>query len=159
MGLASYADDRFIVAVPFRYSGSMDTHLDGVESFARIVLIDDDCDNLAYLVALLSRRGIRCVAFWRSREALEYIRSYPVSLVVTDIFMPEVDGVQLISAIKRCRPAAAVIAVSGYNQSYLRCMKALGATAGISKPIDPAILVAAVDRCLDPGFTGELCQA
>jgi hypothetical protein len=38
-------------------------------------------------------------------------------------------------------------------------MKALGATAGISKPIDPAILVAAVDRCLDPGFTGELCQA
>ncbi|MGF1630072.1 MAG: two-component system response regulator [Kiloniellaceae bacterium] len=137
----------------------MDTNLNGVESFARIVLIDDDCDNLAYLVALLSRRGIRCAAFWRSQEALEYIRSHPVSLVVTDIFMPEVDGVQLISAIKSCRPATAVIAVSGYNQSYLRCMKALGATASISKPIDPTILAAAVDRCLDPAFTGELCQA
>lgn len=137
----------------------METSPSHLESLARIVVIDDDCDSLAYLTTLLSRRGIRCVAFWRSQEALDYIRAHPVNVVVTDIFMPEVDGVQLISAIKDCRPEAAVIALSGYNQSYLRCMKVLGAIAAISKPVDPAILVAAIDRCLDPTFSGSLCQA
>ncbi|MGF1591656.1 MAG: response regulator [Kiloniellaceae bacterium] len=136
----------------------MDTRFDRDEDFASIVLIDDDCDSLDYQVALLSRHGLRCAAFWRSQEALEYVRRHPVSVVITDIFMPEVDGVQLISAIKSCRPAVAVIAVSGYNQTYLRCMKALGATAGISKPIDPSTLLAAVKRCLGSSFTGDLCQ-
>lgn len=137
----------------------METSPNDMKSLARIVVIDDDCDSLAYLTTLLSRRGIRCVAFWRSQEALDYIRAHPVAVVVTDIFMPEVDGVQLISAIKDCRPEAAVIALSGYNQSYLRCMKVLGAIAAISKPVDPATLVAAIDRCLDPTFSGNLCQA
>jgi len=137
----------------------MDTNPNRAESFAKLVVIDDDCDSLAYLTTLLSRRGIRCAAFWRSQEALDYIRVHPVTVVVTDIFMPEVDGVQLISGIKECRPEAAVIALSGYNQSYLRCMKVLGAIAAISKPVDPAILVAAVDRCLDPAFSGSFCQA
>jgi len=137
----------------------METRPNATESPARIVVIDDDCDSLAYLTTLLSRRGVRCAAFWRSQEALDYIRTHPVAVVVTDIFMPEVDGVQLISAIKDCRPEAAVIALSGYNQSYLRCMKLLGAIAAISKPVDPAALVAAIDRCLDPTFSDGLCQA
>ena len=137
----------------------MDTSFNEDESFARVVVIDDDCDSLDYLTTLLSRTGIRCEAFWRSRDALDYIRIHAVSVIVTDIFMPEVDGVELISAIKDCRPEAAVIALSGYNQSYLRCMKVLGAITAISKPADPAVLMAAVNRCLDPNFAGNFCQA
>jgi len=137
----------------------MDTDLRESGSFAKTVVIDDDCDNLAYLATLLSRVGIRCAAFWCPTEALDYIRTHPVSVVVTDVFMPQVDGVQLIAAIKNCRPKAAVIAMSGYQESYLRCMRALGAAASISKPVDPATLLAAVNRCLDPDFTGDICQA
>jgi DNA-binding NtrC family response regulator len=139
--------------------GGMDTSLNRDESFARIVVIDDDCDSLDYLTTLLSRSGIRCAAFRRSQEALDYIRIHAVSVIVTDIFMPEVDGVELLSAIKDCRPEAAVIALSGYSQNYLRCMKLLGAIATISKPVDPAVLMAAVKRCLDPTFAGNFCQA
>jgi DNA-binding NtrC family response regulator len=135
----------------------MDTNPKGSESFAKIVVIDDDRDNLAYLVALLSRKEIPCSAFSHSEDALEYICANPVSVVVTDVFMPEVDGVQLITAIKGCRPEVAVIAMSGYQESYLRCMEALGATAGLSKPVDPKILMATLARCLDPDFTGKLC--
>lgn len=137
----------------------MDTHPNGIDGFAPIVVIDDDCDSLDYLATLFARRGVRCAAFWRSQEALDYIRTYPVSVIVTDIFMPEVDGVQLISAIKNCRPEAAVIALSGYNQSYLRCMQVLGAIAALRKPVDAETLLAAVDRCLDPTFDGNFCQA
>lgn len=137
----------------------MDTNPNGTENFAKIVLIDDDCDNLAYLVTLLSRKKIPCSAFSHSEDALDYICTHPVSVVVTDVFMPEVDGVQLIAAIKDCRPEVAVIAMSGYQKSYLRCMQALGATAGLSKPVDPTLLIATLARCLDPMFNGKLCQA
>lgn len=126
----------------------MDRNPQREDSFARTVVIDDDCDSLAFLTTLLKRHGIRCAAFGRSAEALEYIEHNPVSVVVTDIFMPEVDGVQLVAAIRKCRPEATVIALSGYNESYLRCMKMLGAAEGLSKPVNPSILVPAVERFL-----------
>lgn len=137
----------------------MDTHPKTTEGFAKTVVIDDDCDNLAYLAALLSREDIPCCAFSDSEDALDYICAHPVSVVVTDVFMPEVDGVQLIAAIKDCRPDIAVIAMSGYQESYLRCMQALGAIAGLGKPVDPGTLMAVLARCLSPGFNGEICQA
>ena len=137
----------------------MDTSPKEAQGFSRTVVIDDDCDHLAFLSTLLSREGIGCASFWCSKAALDYIQKHPVSVVVTDVFMPQVDGVQLIAAIKNCRPKAAVVAMSGYQESYLRCMRALGATAGLSKPVDPATLVDVVKRCLEPTFTGTLCQA
>lgn len=137
----------------------METDSSGIQAFAKVVLIDDDSDSLDYLTALLSRHDIPCAAFWRSEDALAYIRTHPVAVVVTDIFMPEVDGVQLIAAIRDCHPEVAVIAMSGYQESYLRCMRALGAAASLRKPVDPAVLVAALLRCLDSAFTGDLCQA
>jgi DNA-binding NtrC family response regulator len=126
------------------------------EDFASVVVIDDDCDSLDFLTTLLTRRGIRCAAFWQSQQALDYIREHPVLVVITDVFMPEIDGVQLISAIKECRPEASVIALSGYNQSYLRCMRVLGAIAGMSKPVDSKALVATVGRCLSPATPVEV---
>ncbi len=128
----------------------MDGNIINSQDVASVVVIDDDLDSLDFLTTLLTRRGIPCRAFWQSQEALDYIRDNPVLVVVTDIFMPEIDGVQLISAIKECRPEASVIALSGYNQSYLRCMQVLGAIAGMSKPVDSDALVAAIDRCLPP---------
>lgn len=136
----------------------MSKHLNRNDNRAAVVLIDDDCDSLDYLATLLDRHGIRCVAFWCSREALEFIRSHPVSVVITDVFMPEIDGVQLVSEVKKHHPAATVIALSGYNQSYLRCMKLLGAAEGISKPIDPGALIAAVRRSLGCESSNCLCH-
>jgi len=127
----------------------MDGNLSPDRRSARIVAIDDDCDVLAYLVALLARHGFDCAAFWRPDDALEYIRTHPVSVVLTDVFMPEVDGIQLISAIKDCCPEAMVVGLSGYNRSYLRCMKALGAFACITKPIDPDGLMETIEQCLE----------
>jgi len=114
-----------------------------------LVVIDDDRDSLAYLTALFSRRGIRYEAFARAPEALEFIRTHAVSVVVTDIVMPDVDGVEILSAVKCYRPCAAVIALSGYDQLYLRSMVAFGAVAQMTKPVDPAVLLAAVEGCLN----------
>jgi len=136
----------------------MDGSITKAQDFASVVVIDDDFDSLDHLTTLLARRGIRCAAFWQSQEGLDYIREHPVLVVVTDIFMPEIDGVQLISAIKECRPEVSVIALSGYNQSYLRCMEVLGAIAGMKKPVDSDALVAAVDRCLTSESAAEIYE-
>lgn len=124
-----------------------------------VVVIDDDCDSLEYVATLLDRHGIRCAAFWQSREALEFIATQPVAVVITDVFMPEVDGVQLISTIRKSHPEASVIALTGHADSYLRCMKLLGAVEGISKPVDAGALVAAVRRCLGDGTCGRCLGA
>lgn len=136
----------------------MDGNIINSQDVASVVIIDDDLDSLDFLATLLTRRGIRCRAFWQSQEALDYIRDNPVLVVVTDVFMPQIDGVQLISAIKECRPEASVIALSGYNQSYLRCMQVLGAVAGMSKPVNSDALVAAIDQCLTSEAAVEIYE-
>lgn len=124
-----------------------------------VVVIDDDCDSLSYLTTLLQRHGLRCAAFWRSEEALEFIHNHPVRLVVTDVFMPEMDGVQLLSEIRKIRPETAIVALTGYGQPYLRCMKMLGAVDSLRKPIDAGAFIELVARCLDQGGSLDPCTA
>lgn len=130
-----------------------------IDSSRTVVVIDDDCDSLSYLTALLQRHGYSCAAFWRSQEALEFIRNHPVPLVVTDVFMPEMDGVQLMSEIKKVRPEAAIVALTGYGQPYLRCMKLLGAVDSLRKPIDAAALMELIKRCLGNDGGLDYCEA
>ncbi len=123
-----------------------------------IVVIDDDADYLAFLTALLLRAGYTCRGFGRAQAALEYIRANSVAVVVTDIFMPETDGIEVLGAIRRESPATAVIALSGsdqqYRRIYLNLMQVLGALCELTKPIDPEGLLAAVERCLRPAELG-----
>ncbi len=119
---------------------------------ATIVVIDDDADYLAFLTALLRRAGYCCQGFSRARAALEFVRTNPVVLVVTDIFMPETDGIEVLGQIQRESPGTAVIALSGANQQYRRIylglMQALGTICELTKPIDPEGLLTAVASCL-----------
>lgn len=129
------------------------------DSSETVVVIDDDCDSLSYLTALLQRHGLRCAAFWRSEEALDFIQKHPVRLVVTDVFMPEMDGVQLLSAIKKVRPEASIVALTGYGQPYLRCMKLLGAVESLRKPVDAGAFIEVVRCCLEPNGSLDPCNA
>lgn len=126
---------------------------------ATIVVIDDDKDYLAFLVALLSRAGYDCQGFIQARKALEHIEVAPAALVVTDIFMPETDGIEVLGAIRRTSPGTPVIALSGandrYRRIYLEAMQALGATFELNKPIDPARLLGMVESCLRLGKSGS----
>lgn len=121
---------------------------------ATIVIIDDDKDYLAFLVALLSRAGYACQGFIEARKALEYMQAAPAGLVVTDVFMPDTDGIEVLRSIRRTSPVTPVIALSGangrYRRFYLDAMQALGAAFELAKPIDPARLLIAVESCLRP---------
>lgn len=80
---------------------------------ARILVVDDDQAIRLLLRAMLERRGHAVVEAANGNEGLQYYRAAPTDLVITDIQMPVMDGLQMIQALRGDFPTAQVIAMSG----------------------------------------------
>jgi DNA-binding NtrC family response regulator len=117
---------------------------------AAVVVIDDHPEHLDYLASLLRRCGYAVDAFLSAKAALRHIERNPPSLVITDVFMPGIDGFEVLKDLKRARPALPIIAVSGSGPQnralFLNAMQELGARAGFAKPLDMHALLDAVAR-------------
>jgi len=118
----------------------------------RIVVIDDDSQHLVYVTTVLTRAHYHSVGFTRARQALSFIEENAVDLVITDIFMPDMDGFELLRAIRDRFPAMPVVTLSGdapiEKDFYLKCSTHLGAVASLKKPLEPATLRATVSQLL-----------
>ncbi|MGE0733225.1 MAG: response regulator [Alphaproteobacteria bacterium] len=119
---------------------------------ARVLLIDDETLVLATLSAALRDAGHEVVEARDGRRGLAALAEQPVDLVVTDILMPERDGIEVILEIRMRWPRLKIIAISGGDPNdgydYLPISKRLGADRTMTKPFLPAELVAAVDELL-----------
>ena len=104
----------------------------------RILIIDDDVAVRTTVRHLLERAGYQIIEAGDGREGSRMLDG--VDLVITDLLMPEVDGVDLLGMIRRDGRTVPVIAMSGGgkvdSKSYLDVAKALGAFATIAKPFD-----------------------
>jgi DNA-binding NtrC family response regulator len=104
----------------------------------RILVIDDDTTVRTTVRVLLERAGYEIIEAGDGKEAGRMLDG--VDLVITDLLMPEVDGVDLIALIRREGHKVPVIAMSGGgkvdSKSYLEVARALGAFATIAKPFD-----------------------
>jgi CheY-like chemotaxis protein len=115
---------------------------------ARIVLAED-IDQLRELATrFLERAGHTVVEATDGRVALGKLREAPVDLLLCDMFMPEMDGLQLIGEVKRQHPGTPVIAMSGGGGNgaldVLDMAKQKGADAVLYKPFCRADLLALV---------------
>lgn len=81
-------------------------------------------------------------------EALEVFGRLTIDVVVTDIQMPNVDGLELIAALRAVSPAPPVIAVSGAGEDGLRRARVAGAAATFKKPIEPQELLSAISEAM-----------
>ena len=119
---------------------------------ARILMVDDDPDICFVLKKLLERHGHEVLAALNGREALERLASAPCDVVITDMIMPEMDGVELIMKMREDYPLMKVIAISGGGrisaEEYLKMAKTLKVSRTFQKPIKSADLIAAVDDLL-----------
>lgn len=115
-----------------------------------IVVIDDHPEHLDYLAMLLRRAGYAVVAFNKAQAALDYVAQSPVELIITDVFMPDLDGIEVLMALRRSFPDLPVIAVSGIGPRaqplFLGVMRHLGARATFTKPLDDVALLSTVAR-------------
>ncbi|MBF0627573.1 MAG: response regulator [Magnetococcales bacterium] len=120
---------------------------------ARILIIDDDEPFRIHLGTLLRNAGHVVLEVDCALHALDKIALDPFDLLMTDIFMPQMDGFELLSTLLRRHPRIRVIAMSGGGTGMtpnlaLNVAKKLGAIELISKPFQPGEVIRAVDRAL-----------
>lgn len=119
----------------------------------RILVVDDETGIITILKEMLLKLGYEVLTASGGSEALEKLSIGGVDLVVTDIVMPDVDGLELISNIKSVYPSVQVIAISGGGaqdgpEGYLRDAKELGAACCLTKPFMLKELAAMVQELL-----------
>ncbi len=118
----------------------------------RILVVEDDDSVRKLLIRLLTVEGYRAEEADSAAAALEIIRSDPPDLVITDLLMPDTDGLELIMRIRRSGASLKIIAISaggriGQN-TYLKLAEQLGADRTITKPFQPATLLQEVRELL-----------
>lgn len=119
-----------------------------------VLIVDDDRDARRQLCTLLAANSFKVVEAGNGRTAHALLAVREIALVITDIFMPECDGFELIAAIRAMEQPVPVIAMSGHESwtglSFLDAANDLGAAAVIEKPFRAADLLCLVDQALAP---------
>lgn len=107
-----------------------------VKKFKRILVVDDEENARIGLSRLLAKEGFIVDAVSNGFEALNYLRQQDVNLIVTDINMPEMNGIAFLKELNKSFPQSNVIMITAYGgiESYIESMN-LGAFEYINKPI------------------------
>ena len=112
----------------------------------RILLAEDDDSMRAYLARALERSGYQVVAVDRGTAALPLIETETFDLLLTDIVMPEMDGIELAQKASAIAPDMRVMFITGFAAVALKAGKAAPSAKVLSKPFHLRDLVAEVDR-------------
>jgi CheY-like chemotaxis protein len=114
----------------------------------RILIIDDEDQPRRMLQQVLTRAGYEVIEASNGNEGLQYFRARPTDLIITDILMPEKEGLETIIDIRREFPAVKIIAISGGgrtgNLNFLEVAKRLGAQHTLQKPFELQDMLGAV---------------
>lgn len=116
-----------------------------------ILLVEDEPEVRAALVRSLQRSGYTVWPVADGRAALDHLVGNEVRMIVTDIFMPHVDGLELMTRLRLARPTTPILAMSGVmgdTQLYLKIARHLGAERTLAKPFSLDDLLAAVAAIL-----------
>ncbi len=116
---------------------------------ASILIVDDDPAVLAVLRDILTDAGYEVADAMDGRKAVTKFRTTRPDIVITDIVMPDQEGVETIRQLKIESPGMKIIAMSGaIGGRYLRVAELMGADATLQKPIKIDQLLATVKKVL-----------
>lgn len=119
----------------------------------RTLIVEDDDLVREALANSLRAAGHDVSVAENGRQALAVLGEQVADVVVLDIVMPEMDGLELISEIRDLRGETAIVAISGGsfgNTTYLKAAHAFGADVSLTKPFRPRELISAIDSVLQP---------
>ena len=122
---------------------------------ARLLIVDDDIQIGVSLVLLLRRHGYVADNVRNGRLALNYLSRHRVDIIVSDIFMPDYDGLELLRALHRVSPRPRLVAMTGNDHptmpDMLRVAVQLGAERTIRKPFEADQLLQILDEMIGTG--------
>lgn len=120
---------------------------------AKILIIDDEEQVRSFMRKILQLSGHEVIEASNGKMGLKLYSDNPADLIITDLIMPEKEGIETILEIKGSDPAAKIIAISGGGQvlaeDYLSLAKGLGAFSTISKPFSRAKMMEVVKAALE----------
>jgi DNA-binding response OmpR family regulator len=104
----------------------------------RILVVDDNADLRSTIQALLEADGFDVAVAGDGQAALAL---HLADVVITDLFMPDKDGIETIVELRKLSPKLKIIAMSGWTSTqgsdYLRVAREIGAAVTLQKPFDP----------------------
>ncbi len=106
------------------------------EQLKRILVVDDEENTRIALKRLLSRDGYEVQTASNGLEALKSLRIYPAELIITDLNMPQMNGLAFLRELNRDYPSSNVIMITAFGEveSYLEALN-LGAFEYLNKPL------------------------
>jgi DNA-binding response OmpR family regulator len=117
---------------------------------AVILIIDDDRQMRRLFARILERAGHTVHQAEDGRGGIALFHKERPALVISDIVMPDMEGIETIRTLRRDEPIVPIIAISGGSEpDYLRAAIKLGATASLQKPFAPDELLSLVEALLD----------
>ena len=117
-----------------------------------VLIVEDDKELREMISISLTRRKFTVIEAANGKEAILHFKPSVTDLVVTDLIMPDEDGLKVIMKLRELKPSIKIIAISGGGKagpgSYLNLAMALGANAVYSKPFSLNDLVAKIEEWL-----------
>lgn len=109
----------------------------------RVLLVEDDDDNRELMAEVLAAAGFEVVSAATGKDALRSLSARPVDVIVTDVGMPGMGGLELAAAARKVAPSVPVIVVTGWaEREDIAASKDVEAV--LVKPVDPDVLAQAV---------------
>lgn len=123
-----------------------------MSKMARIMIVEDDRALLQVLQSAIEDRGHSVLEAFDGSKAWEIAREKSLDLVITDIFLPDKDGLDLIRELKHATPKVKIIAMTGGagfdTDIYLRAAIFLGADLKLEKPFQIEELLNSIEELL-----------
>lgn len=115
----------------------------------RLLVIDDDDQMRQMLKQMLERAGYEIIDAPDGQTGIELYRQNPTDLIITDLIMPQKDGMETIIELKRDFPNVKIIAISGGSRAmdprdYLHYTTQFGIVHTLTKPFDPKEMIAMI---------------
>jgi len=121
---------------------------------ARILIIDDEAQIREMLAQMLTREGYEVEHAANGKVGMKVCREQEIDLIITDIIMPEKDGIEMILELRNDFPQLKIIAISGGGRlgpdGYLEMAQKLGAHKTFFKPFNRREILDAVRDLLNP---------
>lgn len=115
----------------------------------KLLIVDDDADMRLSLKLALEMAGYAAEVAANGREALAIQRERPADILITDIFMPDTDGFEIIDAMRKAFPRTKIVVISGGAQlakrNYLLDAELMDVDAILPKPFDVEVLLRTLD--------------
>lgn len=114
---------------------------------AKVLVIDDIEFTRETIGKMLSRNGYEVIEASNGRDGIELFKQSSPDLVLTDILMPEMDGLETIQKLNQLSPELPIIAITGSADSpFLEIALKFGAVTGLFKPFKQAELLSEVNK-------------